>query len=144
MGRTAVSSVMAETHSRACQLRWVAATWALTLLMLLLYLIWLDRSPSFVAGDVIIAVFGVGTSLVAVGVLARLPYLAAVLVATPVAGFVAGYTWALITYGSGAEDGTVWRGYGGAILGAASAISAWLVLRLAHRFLSRGTCPTTS
>ena len=138
-----VSGVMAETHSRACQLRWVAATWALTIAILVLYLIWLERSGD-IQGDLVIALFTVGTSLVAVWVLARRPYLAVALVATTAVGFLAGYTWGLLTYGSGADDGTVWRGYGGAMLGAISATTAWFLLRLAHRFLSRGTCPTTS
>jgi predicted membrane channel-forming protein YqfA (hemolysin III family) len=136
---------MAETHSRACQLRWVASTWVLTIAMLGLYLIWLER-PADVKGDLAIALFTVATSLMAVMVLARLPYFVVALVATTTAGFMTAYAVGSVTYGTEGElqNGLMFRAFGGAILGAASAISAWLVLRLAHRSLSRGTCPTTS
>jgi FtsH-binding integral membrane protein len=136
---------MAETHSRACQLRWVAATWVLTIAILVLYLIWLER-PADIQGDLAIALFTAGTSLVAVWLLARVPYFAVALVATTAAGFIAAYAVGSVTYGTEGElqNGLMFRAVGGAILGAASAISAWLVLRLAHRSLSRGTCPTTS
>jgi hypothetical protein len=110
-----------------------------------LYLIYLGFFPSVrevIEAYLVVGLLGAGTSLVAVWVLARLPYVAVALMATAVAGFLAGYTWGLLTYGSGAEDGTVWRGYGGAIVGAASAIAAWFMLRWAHRFLSRGACAT--
>lgn len=132
-------------HSHGCQLRWVAATWALTIATFSLYLVWLGYFPSVrevVETYLVVGLLGAGTSLVAVWVLARLPYVTVTLIATLVAGFLMGYTWGLLTYGSGAEDGTVWRGYGGAIVGAASAIAAWSLLRVAHRFLSRDTCPT--
>ena len=129
---------MPQTHSRACQLRWVAATWVLTVAVLSLYLIWLDHSPSLTDIDeyLIIAAFGVGTSLVAVCVLARLPHLAAALLATTAAGFLAGYAVGSVTYGTEGElqNGLMFRAFGGAILGGLSAIAAWLLLRLAHRF----------
>jgi hypothetical protein len=132
-------------HSHGCQLRWAGATWVLTIAAFSLYLVWLGYFTSVrevVETYLVVGLLGAGTSLVAVRVLARLPYVAVALIATPVAGFLVGYTWGLLTYGSGAEDGTVWRGYGGAIVGAASAVAAWCMLRLAHRTLSRDTCPT--
>lgn len=107
------------------------------------YLIFLRYFPSLrevLEAYLVVGLLGVGTSLVAVRLLTRLPYLAVALVASTVVGFVVGYAWGLLTYGTGAEDGTVWRGYGGAIVGAASAFAAWALLRIAHRTLSRGAC----
>lgn len=140
-----VSWVVPQTHSRGCQLRWVAATSVLTIAILALYLIWLDRSAD-IEGDLAIALFTVAMSLVAVWVLARLPYFAVALVATTVAGFVAAYAVGSVTYGTEGElqNRLMFRAFGGAVAGAASAIAAWMLLRLAHRSLSRGTCPTTS
>ncbi len=78
--------------------------------------------------------------------LARLPYFALALVATTAAGFIAAYAVGSVTYGTEGElqNGLMFRAFGGAILGVASAIAGWALLRLAHRSLSRGTCPTTS
>ena len=126
-------------RSRGCLLRWALAAWVLTMGSVTLYLIFLQHLPS-VREALVVGVLGLGTSLVAVWVLNRLPYLAVALVLTAVGGFLVGYVWGLLTYGSGAEDGTVWRGCGGALVGAVSAVAAWTLLRLAHRILSRGAC----
>lgn len=135
---------MPRTHSHACQLRWVAATWALTVAILLLYLTSLGRLSSLTTWDLAASSVCLGTSLVAVWVLARLAYLMLALVVTAAAGFVVAYVWMLLNGNTGAEDGTVWLSVGAAIAGAASAIAAWSLLRLAHRFLSRDTCQTPS
>ena len=127
------------SHSPGCLLRWTGATWVLTIGSVALYLIFLQHLPSM-REALVVGLLCVGTSFVAVRVLTRLPNFAAALVVTTAAGFVTGYTWGLLTYGSGAEDGTVWRGYGGAIVGAASAVAAWTLLRIGHRTLSRGAC----
>lgn len=135
---------MPRTHSHACQLRWVAATWALTVAILLLYLTSLGRLSSPTTWDLAASSVCLGTSLVAVWVLARLAYLMLALVVTAAAGFVVAYVWMLLNGNTGAEDGTVWLSVGAAIAGVASAIAAWSVLRLTHRFLSRDTCRTPS
>jgi len=140
---------MRQTHSRACQLRWVGATWALTIVIFTLYLVYLGFFPSVrevVEAYLVAGLFGIGTSLVAVWALARLPYLVLAFVATTVAGFVAAYVLGTLTYGTEGElqNGLNFRAFAGAIAGAVSAIAAWMLLQLTHRSLSRGTCPTTS
>lgn len=134
-------------HSHGCQLRWAAATWALTIATFSLYLVWLGYFPSVrevVETYLVVGLLGAGTSLVAVWVLARLPYVALALVATGAAGFIAAYALGAITYGTEGElqNGLNYRAFAGAILGVVTAIAAWSSLRLAHRFLSRNTCPT--
>lgn len=135
---------MPPTHSRGCQLRWVAATWALTLAILTVYIAFLGRLSSLTRWDLAAALVCLGTSLVAVRVLAQLTYVLLALVVTAAAGFVVAYVWMLLNGNTGAEDGTIWLSVGAAIAGMASAIAAWSLLRLAHRFLSRDTCRTPS
>jgi hypothetical protein len=73
-------------------------------------------------------------SLIAVATLVRSRLLGLALLTATAAGLAVAYALALLTYGSGAEDGTIWRGLGGAVLGAISAIAAWIVMRLnVHR-----------
>lgn len=135
---------MPPTHSRGCQLRWVTATWTLTLAILMLYIALLGRLSSLTTWDLAAALVCLGTSLVAVWVLARLTYLVLAFVVTAVAGFTVAYVWMLLNGNTGAEDGTVWLSVAAAIAGATSAIAAWVVLRLAHRTMSRDTCPTSA
>ena len=135
-----------KSHSLGCLLRWASATWVLTIAIFSLYLVWLGYSESLgeaVELYLVVGLLAAGMSLVAVWLLAR-PYGALALIATPLAGFLLGYTWGLLTYGSGAEDGTVWRGFGGAIVGGITALTAWSLQLVAHRLLSRDTCRTPS
>lgn len=117
--------------------RWIVSTWVVTFVVCSLPdLARLNDLPP--RKDMIdfyqaLAVVALGTSLVAVLLLARLPYLAVSLVVTLMGGFLVGYVRAVMTFGTGAEDGTVWRGYGGAAIGVVSAVAAWALMRLASR-----------
>ncbi|KRC65617.1 hypothetical protein ASE12_13150 [Aeromicrobium sp. Root236] len=117
-------------------------TWLLTMTAFTLYVLLLDLSSmSEVLGAyLVVGLFGLGMSMVAVLVHSVVPHLATTVVVTIAAGFVAGYGWGLLTYGSGAEDGTIWRGLGGALIGAVAAVAAWVVLRSMHGLVSRGVC----
>jgi hypothetical protein len=115
------------------RIRWVALAWATTVAAGVVYAIWLQGLPDtrndfefylWAAG------VSAGPSLVAVIIIAQFRYFVRALLAAAAAGFVGAYCLALLTYGSGAEDGTVWRGIGGAVLGAISAITALVVIRL--------------
>jgi hypothetical protein len=83
----------------------------------------------------------VGPSLVSAWAVScvRLRSIMVRLVAAPAVGLLLAYVLALFTYGTGAEDGTVWRGIGGGVLGLVSAIAA-CVLRLG-RPLSQDSSP---
>lgn len=131
---------MPPTHSRACQLRWVAATWALTITILILYIALLGRLSSPTTSDLAAAFVCLGTSVVAAWAVTRLSHLFLALVITAAAGFIVAYAWMLLNGNTGAEEGTVWLSVGAATAGAASAIAAWTLLRLAHRPLSRDSC----
>lgn len=115
------------------RMRSVVLAWALTVALGVAYAISLQGLPDtrydfefylWVAG------VSAGPSLVAVFTIARFRYSVLALLAAPAAGFVSAYCLALLTYGSAAEDGTVWRGIAGAFLGGISAITAWVVMRL--------------
>ena len=119
------------------RLRWAAMTWALTAGSAWLYAFCLQGLPD-TSDDVQFYLWAVGVaagpSLVAVATLDRSRLFGLALLSATAAGFAVAYALALLTYGSGAEDGTVWRGIGGAVLGAISANAAWIVMRLsAHR-----------
>jgi hypothetical protein len=112
---------------------WVLSAWTMTVASGVVYAVWLQGLPD-TRNDVEFYLWAAGvsagSSLVAVFTIARFRYLVLAFLAAPAAGFAGAYCLALLTYGSGAEDGTVWRGIGGAVLGAISAITAWVVIRL--------------
>jgi hypothetical protein len=117
-------------------LRCAAKAWALTTASGVLYAVWVGGLP--MTGDRIefylwTAGVSAGPCLVAVLTLTRWRSFALALLTAPPTGFAVAYCLALLAYGSGAEDGTVWRGIGGAVLGTASAIAAWAVVRLSSR-----------
>ena len=123
--------------NRAGRLRWSLLTWALAAGSAWLYAICLQGLPDS-SSDVQFYLWAVGVSaapsLIAVATLVRSRLLGLALLTATAAGLAVAYALALLTYGSGAEDGTVWRGIGGAVLGAISAIAAWIVMRLSvHR-----------
>ena len=130
------------SHSAECLLRRVMVTWLLTMTVFTFYVLLLDlSSTSEVLGAyLVVGIFGLGMSVGAVLATGLVPHVVTTLVVTTAAGFLAGYGWGLLTYGSGAEDGTVWRGLGGAVVGAVAAVAAWVVLHSMHRLVSQGVC----
>ena len=113
--------------------RSVVSAWALTVASGVAYAMCLQGLPDtwddFAFYPWVAGVSAV-PSLLAVFTMAHFRYFLLALLASAVAGFIGAYCLALFTYGSGAEDGTVWRGIAGAALGAVSAITAWVVMRL--------------
>jgi hypothetical protein len=140
-----------SAHSYGCQVRWAFATFILSPIPIVLYVV-LFGDPSavgeYVEGDVVLALTGLSCSLVAVWLLARRLHFALAVVCTAAAGFIFGYALGVIVLGPEGEaetEGTEYfvAGIAGAFVGMGSTVLAWLLLRLAHRFLSRGTCPPT-
>ncbi len=80
------------------------------------------------------------TSLVAVWVLARLPYFVVALVITAAAGFVLAGAVGAITYGYEDEalNGLMWRAIGGGIIGVIATIPAWSLQKVARRRAAMG------
>lgn len=142
-----------RAHSIGCQLRWVCATLVLLPIPVVLYQLLQGQVPPALVGEgiegyVVAALGGLGCSFVAVWVLARLPYLVLAVVATTVAGLIISFALGVIVLGPEGEaetEGTVYvvAAIAGAFDGLFLAVAAWSLLRLAHRFLSRGTCPPT-
>lgn len=116
--------------------------WALTAASGVLYAISVAGLPATI-DDIKFYLWVVGVSaaptLTAVFTLARFRYFVLALLVAPPIGFAVAYCLALLTYGSGAEDGTVWRGIGGAVLGAISAIMTWVVMRLSTHSSNHAT-----
>lgn len=132
---------MRSSHSRECLARWVAATWLITAATLTIYLIAIGSGPALWDGEIaVILAICLGTSFVAVAILSRRGYGAVAVAVTTAVGFGSAYAWSLLKGNTGAEEGTIFMSAFVAILGAISALAAWLVLRTAHRQLSRDSC----
>ncbi|WP_157439523.1 hypothetical protein [Aeromicrobium sp. Root344] len=118
---------------RGSRIQAAATAWGLTVATAVLYAVWLQGLPA--ASDELefygwAAGISLAPSLLAAFTLSRFRTLVLAALAAPATGFAVAYCLALLTYGSGAEDGTVWRGIGGAILGVVSTIWTWIVVRL--------------
>lgn len=141
-----------RAHSFGCQLRWVCAALLLLPIPVVVYpyLVGNEGLPSWEEfesdlGTYIGAVVvGLASALVAVRVLARLPYLVLAVVAATPAGFIVAYVLSVIVIRGEVENAHFAAAIAGAFVGLFMAVAAWALLRLAHRFLSRGTCPPPS
>jgi hypothetical protein len=137
-----------SAHSYGCQVRWAFATFVLSPIPIVLYVVLLGDPSALgkdVGGDVVVALIGLAGSLVAVWVLARRLHFALAVVSTVAAGFIFAYALVAIVYGDEGDEGTAQAAaaVAGASIGLGSTVLAWLLLRFARRFLSRGTCPPT-